>query len=170
MDFCAEESACVSVWCQTHGMCCAKINASALSGASTLAWNISLRFFCLRIMMLLSFHPLSILLITEGWSLSQLTLGESWGTSWTNHHQITEPQRDRPPFTLTLKPKGNMESPVNPMSRFLNCGWELMYATGEHAISTHQDPHWHRIVPAPSYCEARALPGMPLSHPWVFPF
>ena len=50
--------------------------------------------------------------IAEGWSLSQLLLGERQGTPWMGRQSITGPHSDKQPW-LTLTPKDNLESPIN---------------------------------------------------------
>jgi len=57
-------------------------------------------------------------------SLSQLPLGEWQGTPCTGSQLIAEPHRakqDKQPYTLTLTPSVNLESPINLICMFLYC-------------------------------------------------
>ena len=65
-----------------------------------------------------------------GWSLSQQSSGERRGSPWTDRQSITGPhrdKRDKQPFTLTLTPKDNLESPINLTCMFLDGGRKPEY-------------------------------------------
>ena len=62
-----------------------------------------------------------------GWSLSQRSSGERWGTPWTGRQSITGPHWDKQnkqPCMLTLTPKDNSETPINLTCMFLEGGRE----------------------------------------------
>jgi len=70
-----------------------------------------------------------------GWSLSQLSLGERRGTTWTGRQSITGPHRDKQdkqPCTLTLAPRDNLESPINLTCVFLDGGRKPEYPERTH--------------------------------------
>lgn len=69
-------------------------------------------------------HPLED---HSGAEATQLAIGERWGTPWTGRQSITQP------FTLTLTPMGNLESPINLTCMFLVCWRKPQYPERTHA-------------------------------------
>ena len=73
-----------------------------------------------------------------GWSLSQRSSGDRWGTPWTGRQSITGPhrdKRDKQPCMHTFTPKDNLESSIKLTCMFLDGGRKPEYPERTHAYT-----------------------------------
>ncbi len=72
-------------------------------------------------------------------------IGQGRGAPWTSHQFIARlTYRDKQPFTLTVTPTGNLESPVNLTHTSLDCGKKTEYLEGTHMQTPHKN-----VLPQP---------------------
>ena len=91
-----------------------------------------------------------------GWSLSQRSSGERWGTPWTGRQSITGPHTRSHSLLRTI-----LETPINLTCMFLDCGRKPEYPERTHTY-TGKGPS-RELNLEPSHCEATVLTTTPPS-------
>lgn len=74
------------------------------------------------------------------YSLSQLTLIERQGNTWTSYQVITW-LADRDKQKLTFTPSSNVESPISRPCMSLDCAGKQQYPEGTHTGTVRTTPH-----------------------------